>query len=42
MSAQAPFKASPLYFSPVSPSHQPAPGKESYGRYMLVCRHAFV
>jgi hypothetical protein len=30
---QAPLKAQPLYFSPVSPSH-PA-GKEGYGRYML-------
>ncbi|KLT41800.1 branched-chain amino acid aminotransferase II [Cutaneotrichosporon oleaginosum] len=31
----AELKASNLYFSPISPSHKPTPGKEGYGRYML-------
>jgi branched-chain amino acid aminotransferase len=32
---QAPLKANPLYFSPISPSHKPPAGKEGYGQYML-------
>lgn len=32
MTNAAPLKASSLYFSPLSPNHQPTAGKESYGR----------
>lgn len=34
MTQAAPLSASSLYFSPLSPNHQPTAGKESYGRFV--------
>jgi len=35
MSGLSPLKASHLFFQPLPPTHQPQPGKEIHGRYML-------